>query len=203
MYGDGSEPNKIAKKQAMDQNIKKLNEWFVKEKKFWGFEGDFNIRWSSADYCAFNNLEEFVDLMEETENQEKLYTAIRARCGDLNKDMHGIYYIWSTGTPGSNSKFENYNKAKQNYVKSAGLSMDNGRIFVFYTNLLTLLHETLHGFGADDLYHYDRDFKKTAYGQYYQWNNCKVYNQNPQPYLWEKEPLPHLCVLEAEAIGIS
>lgn len=201
--GAKSEPNKETKKQAMDQEINKLNDWFTKEKEYWKYNGNFNIKWSSSDYCTFNDIDEFVDLMEETKTQDGLYTAIRAKCGDLTKDMHGVYYIWSTGTPGSGSEFERYNEAKENYVKSAGLSMDNGKIFVFYPDFLTLLHETLHGFGANDLYHYDADFKSTAYGQYYQWNDCQIYNQNPQPSVWEKDVKPHLCVLEAEAVGIA
>ncbi|MBD3259398.1 hypothetical protein GF371_02080 [Candidatus Woesearchaeota archaeon] len=201
--GSSSEPNKISDKQKIDKSIKKLNEWFLKEKDFWGFAGDFNIKWSSADYCTFNNIDEFVDLMEETGDQNKLYSAIRERCGDLNKDMHGVYYIWSTGTPGSDSEFDRYKEAKKNYVKSAGQSLDDGKVFVFYPDTLTILHETLHGFGADDLYHYDDNFESTGYGQYYQWNDCLVFNQNPQASEWEKETMPHLCVLEAEAIGIA
>lgn len=201
--GSSSEPNKEAKKQAMDLKINKLNDWFIKEKEFWGFNGKFNIKWSSADYCTFDSLNEFVDLMEETKTQDELYATIRSRCGNLSKDMHGVYYIWSTVTPGIGTQFKRYNAAKENYVKAAGLSLDNGKLFSFDSDFLVLLHETLHGFGANDMYQHDADFKGTAYGQYYQWNDCQLYNQNPQPSVWEKEPLPHLCVLEAEAIGIA
>jgi len=201
--GDESEPNKAIKKQEMDQRITDLNGWFINEKEFWNFNGNFNILWDSADYCTFDSLDEFVNLMEETQTEEGLYSAIRSMCGDLDKDMHGIYYIWSTGSPGSGPEFEGYNEARENYIQSGGLSIDNGKLFVFYSDFLILLHETLHGFGANDLYHYDTNFESTAYGQYYPWNDCQLYNQNPQSSLWEMDSKPHLCVLEAEAIGIA